>query len=140
MRQKTFKELITELADNPFKYKHTNSSNIENRYIFYDELGELYEVFIIKSGTKINVEFTKNGNYGIDQSNNPFRVFATVYAVLKGYMDTNEVKTLVFDANKEQESRVNLYKKFAERLKEEFKFNTLSFKQEKYSIEIMLKK
>ena len=122
-----FLDFINELFDKPFKFKRKVGTQNSVVYSFISGNAD-FKIIVYhitgKQGDGLEVIFQKNGSEGIDPSDEPFRVFATVKEAL--YDSEVEYKDYVtFGAKSDEPSRVSLYNKFAKLVKKELKFEDI---------------
>ena len=128
----TFKK-YTEAFDKPFDFKHQKTNTEGELYTFQDTEGFVFEVSIVTNDTSYrdsegerrtrtiaNVLFKKDGSLKKSPGGEPFRVFATVYAIMLDY-NFNDVDGLEIGLDKGDNSRLKLYKSMMKKLQKKFK-------------------
>lgn len=129
---KTFKEHLTEVFDNPVKYRWQYKDEDEWMAQFQID-GNKYSAGLIRSKMPKNrhkdwwelmfdVE-TKDSIFAtnsISKTGNEFIVFATVFDILKEWMKSNTDATFYFTAK--EKTRKKLYDRFAKLLQTKFKY------------------
>ena len=115
---------ILEGFDSPYDYRYIGIINDEKVYEF-KEGDDVFMVRILdnielwlgyKTVYGLDVSFDKNGIEYISKSKNPFRIFATIYTIIKSYKLKDFIR---FSAKKSEKSRVKLYDKLSNKLKQE---------------------
>jgi len=116
------KEIVTELANQPYPYKIDIGSREETNAIFKTANGQEYVVSIGTSTGEdeddAGVEFFANqGLYGashVTNAGDAFKVFATVAKILKTYLNKYKtVRSFTFNSDMSEPSRVKLYNTMA---------------------------
>jgi hypothetical protein len=123
-------EFVTELANKPYEYDLESDSRVL-RATFKTDAGQPYRIYIVKEKDEegevkyISVEFSAlkyvDGRFLTTQAKtgtgDAFRIFATVGAVLKRYLDENpEITRFEFSGDKDEPSRIKLYDTMAKML------------------------
>lgn len=91
------------------------------QYVADTQAGELGVNFLINPIDTISISFTVDGNFditGLGQGEQ-FRIFGTVVEIIKNHLPNlidNRTKKITFSADRDEVSRVSLYKKLAPKL------------------------
>lgn len=112
--------VLLELFNQPYDWEWMNSSsptavfkNEEDRFLVYffnrNQRGRTKTIVVFASDEHLE---------DISGAGDQFKIFATVYDIIKDYISSNRVEWLSFSAK--EPSRVRLYKKFAEGLSKKF--------------------
>jgi len=117
---------VYEVANNPYRFLLAKRSKEGASYIFQTDNNSRYHVMIekqpmINGGTKATIGFadvTEKNNPTIDLTakGDSFRVFATIQAIVKDYLKTNQPEILRFYGKSKEPSRIKLYDKIAQKL------------------------
>ena len=119
---KPFKVYINEMFDNPEEFARKEFTT-KVRYTFRTSAGK-YNVFFDKEGAR-EYQFyfeDEDGSFLITDVGHAVavKVFSTVAAILKDFMEFRSPKSFWFDADKiEGEARSSLYDKFAKMIAKE---------------------
>jgi len=127
---KTYKEFLTELFDNPVKWKYVSSQSGKDLDVYTFNIGE-NEYFVhlefITVIDELLVEFSiidpidKHRTTHLTKTGNEFKVFATVMDILRFYLKYTDlpIKTVSFSAYKpyedDKQSRISLYKRMVKK-------------------------
>ncbi len=126
-----FKDYRTnEAFDKPYKYTMQSSSAKKTRYSFQDEERDVFVVDFVRINhrtdedgeevTGVNLSFTKAGTWETSKGGTPFRVFATIYDIIKKFgMKYEDFLDVGMDAT--ESSRLKLYSVMMKKLQKEFK-------------------
>ena len=127
----TFKEYIAELFDKPYPFSLSREADGDVRYIFksegrsivvdiveeYRNVGGkdffIHELFfdLLSRFDKAEVQFDLTGD------GDAFKIFATIFSILKKYIKTRQPEILFFSASKKETSRTKLYTAFFKKMK-----------------------
>ncbi|MCD6434980.1 MAG: hypothetical protein J7L15_01110 [Clostridiales bacterium] len=129
---------INEAFDKPYKYKMQSSTETLTQYSFQDEERDVFMVNFVrinhrknKEGeevTGVNLSFTKDGSWETSQGGTPFRVFATIYDIIKNHgMKYEDFLDVGMDAD--ETSRLKLYSAMMKKLQKEFNMPFILYKK-----------
>ena len=123
---KPFKQYITELFNNPLRFKKYSSLG-NSRYVFNVPKVGQYDAYFKKEGRKdkpIYQFYFEDPDGDIEISNvghkASIQVFSTVAAILKDFIENKTPKKFYFDADKSVgDSRTVLYHRLAKKIEKE---------------------
>lgn len=119
---KPFKIYITEMFDNPAEFTRKGFTT-KVRYAFQTSAGKYYVYFDREGPVDYQFHFEdQDGDFDITGVGHAVavKVFSTVAAILKDFMEFRSPKSFWFDADKQEgESRSSLYDKFAKMIVKE---------------------
>jgi len=127
----TFKEYITELFDKPYKFHLSFDDGEDVGYIFRSEgrsiavnITEEYrnvdgkDIFIHELFFYLLSRFDKpEVQFDLTGDGDAFRIFATIFSILKKYIKSRKPEILFFSASKQETSRTKLYTAFFKKMK-----------------------
>ena len=144
MRISRFKS-YNEAFDKPYKWKLQQSKRTVTSYSFQDDAGDVFEVHFhsiddrrFADGERahgVNLSFQKGGSWEQSEGGTPFRVLATVYAIVKDYEMQGE-DFLEIGMEKAEKSRVKLYNVMMKKLQKELKMPFWSI-YEQHSVQFL---
>ncbi len=118
-------EIINEVADQPYRYILAKKLPYASTYIFQSDTGTRFHVFIELEtwdrGTVADVGFTdqtdkEKPTVGMTGKGDAFRVFATVGAIVKEYVNATKPDFLTFSGKESETGRVKLYDMIAKNI------------------------
>jgi hypothetical protein len=126
---KSFNQYITEVFDKPYNwsggnvakgsitpendgvpedytFRTSNDGSIEvtANHFWIDLDRQLGGMKIKKTGHTIAIEFSKDGSYGMSGEGDAMRIMATVLDIMKSIIKKHEPMTLIFSADKTQDT------------------------------------
>lgn len=106
---------LTELFDNPYPYTLDIGSDKATARISLPD-GTNLRVGFLKSKTKWDMAFDRDGTFDADDQGDQFKVMATVVAVFKDFVEKVKPEKITFDADQDStNSRVDVYAKMLNR-------------------------
>ena len=114
----SFKRYITELFDKPYRYvlRKLNRSSYMAEVKLPD--GKPFNVFISSTdgGYRWEIEFRKNYSVNASGEGDEFKIFSTVIAVIKEFIEQESPGVVMFYASKDDgDSRAKLYTRMVKR-------------------------
>jgi hypothetical protein len=118
-------ESLTEVADQPYRYMLTKKLPDARQYIFQTDSGTKFQVFfsLLDSGTEkvADIGFADqtdkdNPTIGVTGKGDAFRVFSTVGAIVKEYVNSVKPDFLSFNGKTQDPGRIKLYDMIAKNI------------------------
>ena len=118
-------ESLTEVADQPYRYMLTKKLPDARQYVFQTDSGTKFQVFfsLLDSGTEkiADVGFADqtdkdNPTIGVTGKGDAFRVFSTVGAIVKEYVNSVKPDFLSFNGKTQDPGRIKLYDMIAKNI------------------------
>ncbi len=126
MRFQDFNEEFNEAFDKPYKWEVSDLNKYQDTYGFLTDNDIYYVVSIVKGEEHNSLTFeTEQGEMGLTNRGDAFRIFATVFDIIKQVKHIKS-RPLEFGASRSEPSRVKLYKRMAKLLKKELGFKKLT--------------
>lgn len=138
-----FKQYIDEVFNTSYKFKKTGGSKFYNEYEFTDGY-DYFDVFV-KNGytdndkTFIKADFSKEGDFELSPSEEPFKIFSTILKILEAESYT-DYDILIIEADKTENNRLKLYKRFAQSIVKKTPFNKIEIENDGNYIKINILK
>ena len=82
---------------------------------FEDGKGEDVEVIFTMYKGMWDIEFSRAG-YGMTGGGDAIKIFSTVLAIIKEFIESVDPKYIIFSAKSDEESRIKFYKRFAKKI------------------------
>lgn len=137
---------LVELFKSAYNWKWYEVGPRVNKAVFRTETGdEVKVVFMTKSGTfdKWDLLFLRNNSSRVTKEGDQFKIFSTVFEIIRNFVDETDVKTLSFEADKSKENifsgRPSLYKKMVDKFAPEIEMNSKAT-ENSYGLEFELSK
>ena len=124
-KKKVKEGVIDEVADQPYRYMLTKKLPDARQYMFQTDSGTKFQVFfsLLDSGTETiaDVGFADqtdkdNPTIGVTGKGDAFRVFATVGAIVKEYVNSVKPDFLSFNGKTQDPGRIKLYDMIAKNI------------------------
>ena len=124
-KKKVKEGVIDEVADQPYRYMLTKKLPDARQYMFQTDSGTKFQVFfsLLDSGTEkiADVGFADqtdkdNPTIGVTGKGDAFRVFATVGAIVKEYVNSVKPDFLSFNGKTQDPGRIKLYDMIAKNI------------------------
>jgi len=118
-------ESLTEVADQPYRYMLTKKLPNARQYVFQTDSDTKFQVFfsLLDSGTEkvADVGFADqtdkdNPTIGVTGKGDAFRVFSTVGAIVKEYVNSVKPDFLSFNGKTQDPGRIKLYDMIAKNI------------------------
>jgi ParB-like nuclease domain len=124
-KKKVSESKIDEVADQPYRYMLTKKLPDARQYMFQTDSGTKFQVFfsLLDSGTEkiADVGFADqtdkdNPTIGVTGKGDAFRVFSTVGAIVKEYVNSVKPDFLSFNGKTQDPGRIKLYNMIAKNI------------------------
>ena len=124
-KKKVKEGVIDEVADQPYRYMLTKKLPDARQYMFQTDSGTKFQVFfsLLDSGTETiaDVGFADqtdkdNPTIGVTGKGDAFRVFSTVGAIVKEYVNSVKPDFLSFNGKTQDPGRIKLYDMIAKNI------------------------
>ena len=124
-KKKVNESTIDEVADQPYRYMLTKKLPDARQYMFQTDSGTKFQVFfsLLDSGTEkiADVGFADqtdkdNPTIGVTGKGDAFRVFSTVGAIVKEYVNSVKPDFLSFNGKTQDPGRIKLYDMIAKNI------------------------
>ena len=124
-KKKVNESTIDEVADQPYRYMLTKKLPDARQYMFQTDSGTKFQVFfsLLDSGTETiaDVGFADqtdkdNPTIGVTGKGDAFRVFSTVGAIVKEYVNSVKPDFLSFNGKTQDPGRIKLYDMIAKNI------------------------
>lgn len=124
-KKKVKEGVIDEVADQPYRYMLTKKLPDARQYMFQTDSGTKFQVFfsLLDSGTEkiADVGFADqtdkdNPTIGVTGKGDAFRVFSTVGAIVKEYVNSVKPEFLSFNGKTQDPGRIKLYDMIAKNI------------------------
>ena len=125
VKKKVKEGVIDEVADQPYRYMLTKKLPDARQYMFQTDSGTKFQVFfsLLDSGTEkiADVGFADqtdkdNPTIGVTGKGDAFRVFSTVGAIVKEYVNSVKPDFLSFNGKTQDPGRIKLYDMIAKNI------------------------
>jgi hypothetical protein len=124
-KKKVSESVLDEVADQPYRYMLTKKLPDARQYMFQTDSGTKFQVFfsLLDSGTEkvADVGFADqtdkdNPTIGVTGKGDAFRVFSTVGAIVKEYVNSVKPDFLSFNGKTQDPGRIKLYDMIAKNI------------------------